>query len=150
MTVDLKVRPAGDTLYRVDLEKGAAQPIGAVGSGGYSDGDLAFIDGVLHGTFNRSDGSHLVRIDAKTGKGKDIGVIHVAPKGAAPTTPKERGAGKSGKPIHSVWGLVWDGHKTWALTQDGHVLQLDPKTARATPRFRAPITFYGSCPMLRL
>jgi len=141
---------SGDTLYRVDLEKGAAQRIGAVGSGGYSDGDLAFIDGVLYGTFSRSDGSHLVRIDAKTGKGKDIGVIHIAAKSAAPTTPKERDAGETSKPVHSVWGLVWDGHKAWALTQAGHVLELDPKTARATSRFRAPITFHGACPMLRL
>jgi len=152
----------GDTLYRVDLKTGAARTVGKIGSGGYSDGDLAFIDGVLYGTLARSDGSHLVRIDPKTGKGVDVGVIRRVAPAEAPEKPKE-GTGRTprrapkdaggairGTPIHSVWGLIWDGRSTWALTSDGHVLKIDPKTAHATPQFRAPVDFYGACPALRL
>lgn len=145
---------AGDVLYRVDVEKGAATAIGNIGSGGWSDGDLAFVDGVLYGTFSGVGGSHLVRIDVKTGKGIDIGVIRrvakPAPKPAPKKAPRDAGGVARGTPVRSVWGLIWDGRKTWALTADGHVLELDLRTARATPQFRMPIDLYGACPALRL
>ena len=146
---------AGDTLFEVSLKTGAAKAIGRVGSGGFSDGDLGFLDGILHGTFSRSDGSHLVRIDVKTGKGVEIGLIRLIPEKKKKGTSKAEApkAGKpaaKGKPLFQVWGLIWDGHTTWALTQGGSVLELDPKTARATLRFQTPLMFYGACPMLRL
>ena len=141
---------SGDQLHRVDLESGKASLVGRIGSGGGSDGDLAFIGGVLYGTFSRSDGSHLMTIDPKTGKGREVGVIRRVLAPEAPVTPKKEGATPKTKPLHSVWGLIHDGHKTWALTADGHVLELDPKTAIVKPAFRTPLAFYGACPMLRL
>lgn len=133
---------AGDTFFSVSLKTGMATMIGRVGSGGSSDGDLGFLAGALYGTFSRADGSHLVRVDVKTGKGVDVGLIRLIPTQKTPAA--------KGKPVFRVWGLIWDGYKAWALTEGGHVLELDPKTARATPRFQTPLTFYGACPMLRL
>jgi len=146
---------AGDTFFQVNLKTGVAKAIGPVGSGGYSDGDLGFLADVLYGTFSRGDGSHLVKIDLKTGKGVDVGLIRLVPAtkkaDASQPAPKEseRPAPK-GKPVSAVWGLIWDGYTAWALTQGGSVLELDPKSARATLRFQTPLMFYGACPMLRL
>ena len=65
----------GQTLYTVNLKTGRATAIGDVGAGYSSDGDLVSIRGVLYGTFNGTGGCHLVRLDAKTGKGTDVGLI---------------------------------------------------------------------------
>ena len=101
-----------------------------------------------------------MQLDPKTGKGTDIGLIRLR-KAKAKSTSKKAGAEEKPKPkpkrelrtataLQDVWGLIWDGAKLWALTPAGHILNLDIKTAVATPHFRAPVTFWGSCAMLRL
>ena len=111
-----------------------------------------------------------MRLDPKTGKGTDIGLIrlHKFPPKAKPktTTPKAEAEGKSkSKPktgpkserarhlataLPDVWGLIWDGNVLWALTPDGRIVSLDLKTAAALPSYRVPVTFWGACAMLRL
>ena len=89
---------------------------------------------------------------------ENIGLIRLR-KAKVKSTPKKAEAEKKPKPkrelraataLQDVWGLIWDGGKLWALTPAGHIVHLDLKTAVATPHFRAPVTFWGSCAMLRL
>ena len=124
----------GSSLYRVDLVTGRATRVGSFGGVGTSDGDLAFVDGILFATLSGSRGTYLATLDTKSGKATAVGLVRSA----------------ANKAVLNVWGLIWDGRKMYALASDGRVFELDTKRAIATPLFAARNRFWGACPMLRL
>ncbi len=164
----------GGSLCQVSLKTGLATVLGDMGDSWGSDGDLAWVGDALYASVNRGARCHLVRLDPKTWKAKDIGIFRRAPKkvaGAkvagrkgvapkkkaapgtvAPTPEAKKGAtaATSITTFDDVWGLIWDGTTLYALTPKGEVLEVDWKTAVVRSSYRTRVTYYGACPMLRM
>ena len=137
----------GGTIYEIDRQTGRAKKLGSLGGVWTSDGDLAWVDDALHATVNGALGCHLVRLEPKTWKVTDLGRIQTRTNA---TVERASSTTRAETMFDDVWGLIWDGRTLWGLTPAGEVLEIERKTATATPRYRVRATFWGACAMLRI
>ncbi len=152
------------TLCQVNLKTGKARVLGGLGGRWGSDGDLAWIGDALYATVNGGSGTpcHLVRIDMKTWRAKDVGRIRELPRrvttgGKGASTPPKKKPSPAGprraprlRTFDDVWGLIWDGRDLYGVTSTGEVIEINFRTGGARVVTRVRATFYGACAMLRV
>jgi hypothetical protein len=114
----------GSVVYLVDAKTGALAPIGDLGGGLVSSGDLTWAPGVgaVQIVSDLAGYEGLARLDANTFTANKIG---------------------SGWAFAKVRGLTMLPSGLLAVTEQGEMLEIDTATGAATLRKTHPLTFYG-------
>jgi len=131
----LLITTTGGGVHEVDRETGRTTPIGDLGSGYTSSGDIELVGEEVFCTVKDALGrERLVTLDLETGRAESVGLLQDG----------------QGQPVYNVYGLICRRGVLYGLTARGDVLRIDTETGRCAPVLRTDTTWWGATGYLRL